>query len=246
MNLEKVGQGKTATILREGDTAIKLFVDTPSCVAEREATCQRFAFLQGLPVPEVLNVSKLDHGNTALYMRYIEGQPLIKPGMDKDKRKDAIRTLVKLQCVVHEVQACGLPKQKDILSKKIKNGTVLDESTKAILSERLAKGDEGSCNLCHGDFHPYNILFDGLKHWIIDWADATMGNPLADACRTYLIFWQYMIRSSGIYLRMFCEESGAKKEDVLFWLPVIAAARCNENLEAHEREKLVELIRSVI
>ena len=25
-----------------------------------------------------------------------------------------------------------------------------------------------AANLCHGDFHPLNILYDGSKHWIID------------------------------------------------------------------------------
>ncbi|HBN83577.1 MAG TPA: hypothetical protein DDZ89_06995 [Clostridiales bacterium] len=242
MNLEKIGEGKTATIVRSGETAIKLFINTPSFVAEHEASCQQFAYDAGLPVPAVLDVRMLDHGNMALHMQYIDGKPLIVPGMDKDERRYAIHTLVKLQCMVHRVNGQGLPNQTDLLAQKIRRVTFLDVAMKANLLDRLMRADTGSQNLCHGDFHPQNILFDGKKHWIIDWVDATAGNPLVDACRTYLIFKQYMLRSSGIYLQMFCKESGANKEDVLAWLPMIAAARLNENLNNKERAKLIEFI----
>jgi len=82
MNLEKIGQGKTASIVRSGETAIKLFINTPAHVAEHEARCQRFACDAGLPVPNVLDVCMLDHGNMALHMQYIDGKPLISSSDD--------------------------------------------------------------------------------------------------------------------------------------------------------------------
>ena len=102
--------------------------------------------------------------------------------------------------------------------------------------------DKGTTNLCHGDFHPFNILYDGQKHWIIDWVDAAAGNPPADACRSYIIFKQYLNRMSGIYLRAFCKESGVSQEDVLAWLPVIAAARLNENMDIKKRAVLLDIM----
>ena len=106
----------------------------------------------------------------------------------------------------------------------------------------LARLDNGSLNLCHGDLHPLNVLYDGNKFWIIDWVDATAGNPLADACRTYLIFKQFNQRSSGIYLRLFCKETGSKSDDVLAWLPIVAASRLHENLDGKARMWLLDLI----
>lgn len=38
--------------------------------------------------------------------------------------------------------------------------------------------DDKSEKLCHGDFHPLNVLYDGHKHSMIDWVDAIAGNPL--------------------------------------------------------------------
>lgn len=242
LNLEVVGQGATTKIYRDGDTAIKLYVNAPPDEADNEAERQRFACNAGLPVPVVYGVRKLDDSTVALDMEYIDGQPLIWPGMDKDERKKAIHALVMLQCEVHKVHASGLPKLTDRLIWKIKTTQYLEELQKNNLLSLIARLDNGSGNLCHGDLHPYNILYDGSKHWIIDWVDASAGDPLADACRTYLLFKQHMSRSAGIYLRTFCKETNSKEDDVLAWLPVIAAARLKENMDDKSRSWLLTLL----
>jgi aminoglycoside phosphotransferase (APT) family kinase protein len=50
--------------------------------------------------------------------------------------------------------------------------------------DQLPQGD----SLCHGDFHPDNILMTSRGPVIIDWMTGTRGNPLADVCRTLLLF----------------------------------------------------------
>ena len=242
LNLEVIGQGATTKIYRDGNTAIKLYVNAPHDEAENEAERQRFAYNAGLPVPAVYGVRRLDEKNVALDMEYIDGQPLIRQKMDKNERKDAILALVRLQCEVHKIQATNQPKQVERIAWRIKNTHHLDDSLKAELLDLLVRLDDGSRCLCHGDFHPQNVLFDGDKHWIIDWVDATAGNPLADACRTYVIFRQYMSRSAGIYLRAFCKESNSKQEDVLSWQPLIAAARLSENMDDKTRAWLLDVI----
>lgn len=109
--------------------------------------------------------------------------------MDKDERREAIATLVRLQCAVHSVNASDLPKQADSLTWKIENNPYLNKEAKDTVLVLLWRLDRGQICLCHGDFHPLNILFDGN----IDWVDAACGDPLTDACRTYLIFRQYIM-----------------------------------------------------
>ncbi len=242
LNLEVVGQGATTKIYRDGGTAVKLYVSASSDEADNEAANQRFAYNAGLPVPMVYGVRKLDDNAVALDMEYIDGQTLIQPGMDKEERKNAIRALVMLQCEVHKVHARSLPKLTDRLAWKIKTTQYLQESQKNNLLSLIVQLDNGSDNLCHGDFHPLNVLYDGSKHWIIDWVDASAGNPLADACRTYLIFRQYMSRSAGIYLRTFCKETNSRQDDVLAWQPIIAAARLNERMDDTSRLWLLNLV----
>jgi aminoglycoside phosphotransferase (APT) family kinase protein len=240
-DFEVIGQGATTKIYRDSNTAIKLYVNAPFDEAENEAERQQYAYDAGLPVPYVYGVRKLGDNITALDMEYINGQPLMQPQMDKNDRNEAIHTLVKLQCEAHRIQANGMPKQTDRITWKIKNTTYLGNQTKdKLLSTLMQLTDNAEC-LCHGDFHPLNILYDGNKHWIIDWVDATAGNPLADACRTYLIFKQHMSRSSGIYLREFCNESGSPQNAVLAWQPVVAAARLNENMDDKSRKWLLEI-----
>jgi len=93
--------------------------------------------------------------------------------------------------------------------------------------------DKGRTSLCHGDIHPYNIMYGGEKFWIIDWEDASKGDPAADACMAYFYSVRWAAkgnnRSDEQYLRIFCEESGIPREDVLAWLPVIAGVQVNIN-----------------
>jgi len=243
LNLEIAGQGATTIIYRDGNTAIKLYENAPFDEADSEADRQRFAYSAGLPVPAVYGVRRFENNAVALDMEYIDGKPIMQPGMDRDKRNNAIRTLIKLQHEVHKVHASGLPKMHDRLNWKINTEQHLDEHQKNKLLSLLSSLDSNSDFLCHGDFHPLNILFDGSKHWIIDWMDATAGNPLADACRTYLIFKQYMSRSAGIYLKAFCKETNSKQDDVLAWLPIVAAARLNENMDNKSKLWLLDLVR---
>ena len=242
LNLEIVGEGATTKIYRDKDKAIKLYVNAPPQEAENEARLQSFAIQAGLPVPAVAGVRKIDDTLTALEMAYIPGKPLMHEKMAKDERHNAINTLVRLQRMVHQVNAQGLPRQTDRLIRKIEHCPHLDNMIKNKLLALLHSLDTDAGNLCHGDFHPLNILIDGEKFWIIDWVDATAGNPLADACRTYVIFRQYLYRSAGIYLRSFCKASGYGEQAVLDWLPVVAAARLSENMDDKARSCLLKIV----
>jgi aminoglycoside phosphotransferase (APT) family kinase protein len=175
-------------------------------------------------------------------MEYIKGHQLIEQCANKDDRNNAIQALVKLQCKIHEIKAVGQPKLTERITYKISNSQYLDDSLIGKLLSLLNNMEDDSDYLCHGDLHLLNILNDGNKHWIIDWVDATAGNPLADACRSYLIFKMYASRSAGVYLRMYCKETKSKQDDVLKWLPLIAAARLRENIDDKMKLWLLQLI----
>ena len=241
-NLEIIGQGATTTVYRDGGKAIKMYVNAPPGEVENEAMLQSYAAKMGLPVPLVYGVREIDESTTALDMEYIPGKPLLHEGMNKDEGYAAIQTLVKLQCEVHAKNAPGLPTQKDRLSWKINRNSYIDAPAKERLLALLEDLETKSNKLCHGDFHPLNILYDGKEHWIIDWVDASSGSPLADACRTYIIFKQYLSHMAGVYLRYFCKEAGARQEDVLAWLPVIAAARMAEGVDERARVLLMGVV----
>jgi aminoglycoside phosphotransferase (APT) family kinase protein len=42
--------------------------------------------------------------------------------------------------------------------------------------------------ICHGDFHPYNVLVHRGRLAVIDWTDCGLGDPHGDVARTALLF----------------------------------------------------------
>ena len=47
--------------------------------------------------------------------------------------------------------------------------------------------DAGPAVVCHGDFHPLNVIVDGEAATVIDWTDAGLGDPMGDVARTALL-----------------------------------------------------------
>jgi hypothetical protein len=77
MNLEKpITEGNTADIYLHEGKIIKLFKDfLPDTEAEYEANKQIFAYSQGLPVPCVYEVTKIN-GKQAIIMEYVAGKTI--------------------------------------------------------------------------------------------------------------------------------------------------------------------------
>ena len=87
----------------------------------------------------------------------------MQPKMDKNERRNAIDTLVKLQCTVHKVIASGQPKQTDKIAQKIKRTRHISETEKSKLLTTLERLDTNFDNLCHGDFHPSTSFMMGVS-----------------------------------------------------------------------------------
>ena len=240
-----VGEGATTKIYRDGDRAIKLYRDADIREVEAEAARQSYAARQGLPVPEVYGVRRVGEG-IALDMAYIPGWPLMTEGMGHGEVPAALRILVELQRMVHACAAGVFPSQRNKLAGDIAgNRCIRNETRQSLLArlDELCARDAAPPCLCHGDFHPLNVLYDGATHWIVDWVDATSGSAAADACRTLIIFEEYIPGLSSVYLQLFTEASGIPETDVLDWRPVVAAARMAERMDDGNREVLHDIVR---
>jgi len=132
---------------------------------------------------------------------------------------------------MYAVDAPHLPDLTDMYGREITATPHLSPRLKETLLALMKRLDKGKTSLCHGDIHPYNIMFNDGRFWIIDWEDAAKGDPAADACMAYFYSMRWAAkgnnRSDEQYLRMFCGESGIPREDVLAWLPVIAGFQVN-------------------
>src|SRR5262245_55079407 len=82
--------------------------------------------------------------------------------------------------------------------------------------------------LCHGDFHPINVLGDLAQPLVIDWPDAARGAPAADACRSYLLLRLHAADLAEPYLDAYGRAGDVPRAPILAWLPYLAAARLAE------------------
>jgi Ser/Thr protein kinase RdoA (MazF antagonist) len=108
---------------------------------------------------------------------------------------------------------------------------------------------------CHGDLHPRNILMTPRGPVIIDWIDATRGNPLADLARSLLLLAQttrscaspprdsVARRFLAGYQRRYFQLRPAGREQLAAWRPIVAAARLSENIP-QERDWLLSLLQA--
>ncbi len=159
---------------------------------------------------------------------------------------------------MHTRQVAGLPSQRQRLQRKIQ-GAALSSTTKEAALSALDRLPDGNM-LCHGDFHPDNILMSSRGAIIIDWPDATQGNPLADVARTSLLArvaglprstpGRWVLKSGRtlfhhIYLRQYLGRHAASRRELEAWLLPVAAARASEDIPA-ERHRLTALIDALL
>lgn len=241
-------------VYREGDKLVKVYLSDPYAYVEQAYQRQKFVYDAGLPIPAVLGIKKISDKETALEMEYLEGKPLVEmyEGKGEEAELEAMRVMVKLQCQMNVIDASDLPNLTDLYVHEITISRYLTDEIKNTLLALIKSLDQGKANLCHGDIHPYNIMYHDDRYWIIDWEDAGGGDPAADACMQlfYSMRWeakkvvdqngdynlQTYCESGGDYLQRFCEggerylqlfcmESGISRAEVLAWLPIIAGVQ---------------------
>ena len=162
------------------------------------------------------------------------------------------RMLAGLHAQMHAcVFDADVPEQRTKLQHKIKDAHALPIYVKPKLLD-VVDSLPGGDRVCHGDFHPANVLVDGNYSTVIDWIDATRGNPLADVARTSIITLGAAASSQipnpilKIFVRIFHFayvrnyfrlRPGGEDEHREYrrWLPVVAGARLNENIPELEK-----------
>jgi len=246
-----IAYGRTAEIYPwgEGDCQIlKLFYASFSDErVHHEARVARAVHAAGLDVPavdDVIEVVEAD-GRLGLVYERLAGVPM-------GRRMEIwpwtaarlSRRLAELHARMHEVTGiAGLPPQRARIERKVRAAKGLEPGLRQRVLAALAGMPDGD-RLCHGDFHPWNVIVSGGRAAVIDWIDATCGNPLADVARTSVILagipamtemvtWRdrlFVPWAFRIYLRRYFELRPGGEEEYRAWLPIVAAARMSEDI----------------
>jgi Ser/Thr protein kinase RdoA (MazF antagonist) len=151
-----------------------------------------------------------------------------------------LECMVHLHMRIHAQSAIQFADLKVRLADNILTAKLLDQRRKRDLLDRIADMPDGD-RLCHGDFHPMNILGEASQPAIIDWPDACRGNAAADVCRSYLLMKFHAAEIATAYLNAYCRAAGMSSQAVLRWWPYVAAARLAEDVP-NELERLLKII----
>ncbi len=246
-----IAHGRTADVYDWDDGHIlKLFHDWFELEnIEYEQKIARAVHASGVQTLAVGDLIQVDGHNGLLYER-AEGESMLvmfqrKPWMVFTYS----RLLAKLHAQMHEcVFNAEVPPQQAKLKNKINHADALSASLKSTLLDTLNSMPNGD-RVCHGDFHPANVLISENNATVIDWIDASRGNPLADVARTTVIFLgavetnQISNPVAKIFLRLFhtryLREYFRLRPHVgneyHRWLPIIAAARLTEEMPELEK-----------
>ena len=182
----RIAQGRQAEIFEWDDGAVlKLFrPDNPGLEMEEMALAAIAG--AGGPAPHPLGRIVVD-GRPGLLITRVDGIDMLAMLERKPWLVISLaRRLARAHAEVHEVAApMGLPATKDLLAARIESAPLAPELKELALGHAAAlpEGDR----LCHGDFHPGNVLVASGRVSIIDWPLASRGHPAADYARSALL-----------------------------------------------------------
>lgn len=188
----------------------------------------------------------------------------MKDKINNDKKNSFAyaKTLAQVHYKVNSVidSKNGLTEQKDAYIKVIETRSTLNNNQKNKLIQLLNSLPDGN-KICHGDFHPYNLLYEDDDIYIIDWVGALRGNPLADVAGSYLIikamglkaennlsFLKYKMSSflinkfAEVYLKEYIRISNSSMSDIKKWIPIRAATYLDFGLPDKANKQLLKII----
>ena len=187
--LKLIAEGREAEIFAwENGTVLRLLRNPEAAQqVEWEAHAMQAAAATGVSVPAVHGTT-IVRGRPGLIMERIDGIDMLTLiGRKPWRIFDVARVFGEMQAQLHETVAPDeiLPLNAMLKRRIESSGMVPKHVAEFALGEleQLPQGDR----LCHGDFHPGNIMWAGEKPVVIDWTNVMRGDPTADYARSDLM-----------------------------------------------------------
>ncbi len=190
--------------------------------AAREAAVQGWSADHGYAAPRVLAVLGPDDGFDlpTQVMERASGTTMLDAFSAKPWRaRRLVDRLATLALRLHALPTDGFPPDDSTLVDHRLDlpRQVVARLDQPELAEALRRAEElgpramaGPAVVCHGDFHPLNVMVDGDAASVIDWTDAGLGPREADVARTSLLFHIAAIAAGSALERFVLEVAGPR------------------------------------
>jgi uncharacterized protein (TIGR02172 family) len=215
-------------------------------------------FEAGFPVPEVGELIEIDDNLGQVY-EWIKGKSIAEELLsitdpDGESVIELAFEFAEAHAKIHAIEhpQVEMPLQKELFGSVLPRIEVLpidlrDEILKAL--EAMPDGDR----VCHGDYHPYNVIQSPRGAIVIDWNNAHLGDPLEDVARTKLImmgFSRMVPNVSGAvdrfmeaYMDRYADLQPTNQAQIEKWWPIVSAIRLLDNI-SEIQDWLLEQIRA--
>jgi uncharacterized protein (TIGR02172 family) len=240
-----IAVGATAEIFAWGDgQVLKLFrPESYPGLPDQEWANTLTAWQLGAPAPKPIELVEVD-GRRGVVLERIQG-PTLSECIQKYPWRLVryAQLLARQQAALHTLRAPGLPSLSARARQSISNASQLSPEMKERLLAKLASLPDGD-QICHGDFHPGNILIASRGPVVIDWEGCTRGNPSADVAETRMLFrlimtflrdlkgWPirvYLRAYERAYLAEYNRVAGEPASEQPAWMAIISAMRLGDD-----------------
>ncbi|MBN2436959.1 MAG: phosphotransferase [Spirochaetes bacterium] len=258
----RINEGRTAEIYDfEEGKIIKLFRNSFSRkAAESEYRISSDVASLFLNAPKVYGTKTVENRFGIIFEKLIgeTGQKMVctRPWLSGK----ISRIMAEKHNEIHSKSGKSLKSQKLMIAHAIDKTDDLVSEEKEKLQNYLKTLPDG-VSLCHGDFHPDNLIFSARGPVVIDWITAGCGSPACDIARTCLILdSKAMPANAGLLTRIIIKIlrksyyrsyrskilklSGLRWSDIENWILPLAAARLTEGNAPDEQAELLKLVRS--
>jgi uncharacterized protein (TIGR02172 family) len=272
---EKIGEGGCSEVFEiNNNQIIKLAkTNTGSEAVRREFYNSCAAYGCGLPVPQPFEFVEMD-GRPGIIFERIKGETILERFFKQivlNKTNEIDETDIRLtaqhlsnvhknNCVGHELLS-----QRSVIKSNIMSVNYLSPHEKEAVISLVDILPSPKQYLCHGDPNPGNFIIkkDG-NAVLIDWMNATIGNPEADIAE-YIIMIRYAVLPPGspvniinlfdsireniisIFMDEYRKLTGITYDDVSPWITPIAARKLSADaISELEKKKLVQEIRRTL
>lgn len=252
-----IARGRTAEVYDWGrGHVLKLYhAWCPADWAEHEVRIARLIVAAGIPAPAVDGVVEVNGRQGIIYERVTGRSMLDELRRQPWRLLHYARSLAELQVQFHRLTVADLPTYRHSLAHSIRRAPHLPAALRETALNLLATLPDGQA-LCHGDFHPGNVLISSHGPVVIDWTTARLGSPWADVARSSMLL-TVGVKGAGrqaspvvrllsgwfhrAYLSRYRSLVPDGQAELARWLPVIAAARLDERIEP-ERTALLQTV----
>lgn len=258
---KRIGHGGTATVYEWGNNeVIKVFKpNIPIEIIKKEEYIGKVLNDSSICMPKYIKTIELNNNLAIIYER-VYGKSLAEVLVETAAKSDIAANFARTHYEIHQYHIDKLPSQYDMLNSNIsKMGGVLGNNLKKM--QDLLDNISIENRVCHGDFHPLNIMVDLDKYITIDWNGSCLGSPLLDVAWSYLTLNSPAIESihgqlianiftkfSNEYLNYYCQYANINKYKILMCLPIVAIRRlydnstCKTNISKYEDSWLKYII----